>query len=131
MGKTATPTILVTYCDVLTKAYSPNQFGIREVMAPLPSHLDVLAWQLGTQGGSKAYWDPDPTFDNVEYKAGVLPPPQHMWWRGATQFALGIKGCEIAGVPPFQLRRRFKPKGAFSKVRGSGRFITEVRGLVT
>ena len=68
VGKTVTPTILVTYCDVLTKAYSSsNQFGITELMAPLPSRLDVLAWQLGTHSGSKAYWDPDPAYDHVEY----------------------------------------------------------------
>ena len=95
-------------------------------MAPMPSRLEDLAIQLGTTGGTPRFWPPDPLLPDTEYVRGVPPPPGHIWWRCATQLALGQEGCEEARVPPFQLRRRFKSPGARPRPKGTDICIGEV-----
>ena len=89
-------------------------------MAPMPSRLEDLAIQLGTQGGTPRFWAPDPLLPITEYERGVPPPAGHIWWRFATQLALGEEGCKVAGVPPYQLRRRYKPRGPRQSPGGLG-----------
>ena len=103
-----------------------SELGAIEMAPVRPSRLEDLAHQLGTHGGTPRFWAPDTLLPHTEYERGVPPPAGHMWWRCATQMALGKDGCKLAGVPPYQLRRRFKPPGAKAKPRGSGVHIGEV-----
>ena len=72
----AATSVLVTFRDVLVHA---RRQGIPVAMAPLQTKEEILAWQLRTHGGTKAYWPPDPAYAMVRYEPGVLPPPMHMW----------------------------------------------------
>ena len=91
------------------------------VMPPIPNRLEDLAILLGTSGGTPRFWPPD-----TEYVSGVPPPPGHIWWRCATQQALGQEECERLRIPPFQLRRRLKPPGSRPRPKGTEIRIGEV-----
>ena len=126
----ATTSVLVTFRDVLVHTRIQ---GIPVAMAPLPTKDEMLSWQIGTHRGPRGSGPPTQLmpWSLVKYQAGVLPPPMHMWWRGATALALGIDGCKIAKIPPFKLCRRYKPQGTPSKVKGAGRVISQVQNLFT
>ena len=96
------------------------------VMPPTPNRLEDLAILLGTSGGTPRFWPPDPIFSDTEYVSGVPPPPGHIWWRCATQQALGQEECERLRIPPFQLRRRLKPPGSRPRPKGTEIRIGEV-----
>ena len=88
------------------------------VMAPMPSRLEDLAIQLGTQGGTPRFWAPDPLLPITEYERGVPPPAGHIWWRFATQLALGEEGCKVAGVPPLPAQEEVQTPGGQGQAQG-------------